>query len=80
MNLEERAKQFEERLDSIGDMLRKNRDPSVIAEQISQHYLATSKECMQGYTPSPGLRDYWFKFYLAYKALSAKCLKIEDSQ
>lgn len=80
MTLEARQAQFEERLNNITKMLRDNRNPSVIAQEISLHYMATAKECMEGYTPSQHLRDHWFRFYMAYKALATKCKKIENSQ
>lgn len=78
MALADRDKAFEERYEKIIDSLRKNENPSKVATLLSSHYLAVSRECMEGLTPTPEIRDHWFKFYMGYQALKTKFEKIEN--
>lgn len=80
MTAQEREKKSEERFEQIIKMLRNNRDPSAIARELASHYLAISRECMNGYTPRSDLRDHWFKFYSKYNKLAEQFTKIEESQ
>lgn len=80
MTCEQRAAAIEERILSIAEALRQNTDPSEVAALLAEHYQAVSRESIKGFSPRTDLRDYWFKFYLAYQALSRKCKKIEEKQ
>ena len=79
-NLEARTEIYEKRLSDLDKALRKNADPSVVAKVLRDHYFALARECMEGYTPRPDLRDYWFKFYKGFNALVTKFEKIEESK
>jgi hypothetical protein len=68
-----------DRIGEIATLLKNNGNPSRVANLLSLHYLDLVRESMNGYTPSPHLRDYWGKFYTAYHKLSEKFKKIEDA-
>ncbi len=80
MTCQERSIQAEGRILEIAEKLRRNSNASEIVTLLAAHYRFLARECMEGFTPRPDLRDYWWKFNMGYQALQRKFKKIEESQ
>jgi hypothetical protein len=79
-NLLERQAKHDLTISKLVESLNRNADPSEIALLLADHYRFIARECMEGFTPRPDLRDYWWRFHEGYNALFRKFKKIEDNQ
>lgn len=48
-----------------------------VAAALDEHYRVLSRESMRGYTPTPRLRDYWYKVAKKFKSVETYVEKLD---